>query len=59
MLTPIFYLDKLLFTYPAGYTRVQHANPNIDDNGKCHRNPWEKEAYEFGLAQPQIFTEKH
>ena len=35
MLTHMFYLDTPLFT--AYYTRVLHANPNIDDNGICHR----------------------
>ena len=49
MLTHKFYLDAPLFTYPADYTRVPHANPNIDDNCICHRNSWEKEGYEFGL----------
>ena len=49
MFTYIFYLDTFLFTKPADYTRVPHANPNIDDNGIHHRNSWEKEAFEFGL----------
>ena len=49
MLNYMFCLDEPLFTLPADYTRVPNANPNIDDNGKCHRNSQEKETYEFGL----------
>ena len=49
MLTHMFYLDKPIFTKPADYTKVPHANTNMDDNGIRHRNLWEKEAYEFGL----------
>ena len=49
MLTHMFYLDKPLFAKPADYTRVLHANSNIDYNGIRQRNSWEKEAYEFGL----------
>ena len=45
----MFYLDTLLATLLADYTRVPHANPNIDGNGIPHRKSWGKEAYEFGL----------
>ena len=38
MLNHMFYLDKPLFTEPADYTMVPHANPDIDYNGIRQRN---------------------
>ena len=49
MLTHMFYLDTLLFTQPADYTRVPHANLNTGDNSIRHKISREKEGYEFGL----------
>ena len=52
----MFYLDTLLATLLADYTRVPHANPNIDGNGIPHRKSWGGEKKPMNLA---LISHKH
>ena len=49
LFTHMFYLDTPFFAKPTDYIRVEHVNPNNDNNGIRHRNSWEIGPYEFGL----------